>query len=146
MNLKLMGAILGSLLIVTSCQKKAPAPDKDIIIEVPKPVMGNKEKVETASVTPASAGDPEIERGALLYKQNCLQCHNRDPNIKGAVGPEIIDAPLEVMYSKVMTSHYPDPLPPGFVPKRKSHAMRAIPKLKDDIPKIWKYVQSVKKK
>ncbi len=146
MNLKLLGAILGSLLIVTSCQKKAPAPDKDIVIEVPKPVMGNKEKAVTASVTPASEENPEHEKGRLLYKTNCLQCHNKDPNIKGAVGPEIVDAPLEVMTAKVMTSYYPDPLPAGFVPKRKSHAMRAIPKLKNDIPLIWAYVQSVKKK
>jgi hypothetical protein len=58
----------------------------------------------------------------------------------------MVDAPLDVMYSKVMTGKYPDPLPAGFVPKRKSRAMQAIPKLKADVPAIWVYVQSVKKK
>lgn len=87
-----------------------------------------------------------IARGQLLYKQNCLQCHNKDPNLKGALGPEVIDAPLEVMTSKIMTGKYPEKLPAGFVPKRKTKAMRAIPKLKKDIPAIWAYVQSVKKK
>lgn len=94
----------------------------------------------------AFAQNAEIEKGQRLYRANCLQCHNRDPNLKGAIGPEVVDAPLEVMTSKIMTSHYPNPLPKGFVPKRKSHAMRAIPKLKNDIPAIWAYVQSVKKK
>lgn len=90
------------------------------------------------------ADQATLDRGKSLYMKNCLQCHNRDPNKKGPIGPEIVDAPLEVMTSKIMTSNYPDPLPPGFVPKRKSHAMRAIPKLKDDIPAIHAWVQSVK--
>lgn len=146
MNSKLMGAILGSLLILSGCQKENHAEETYEDKVVPKPTSGNKDKVVVAEVGPASELSPELERGRLLYKTNCLQCHNKDPNIKGAVGPEIVDAPLEVMTSKVMTSYYPDPLPAGFVPKRKSHAMRAIPKLKDDIPLIWAYVQSVKKK
>ena len=87
-----------------------------------------------------------INKGRRLYLSNCIQCHNRDPNLKGSIGPEMIDAPLEVMTSKVMTGKYPEKLPPGFVPKRKTRAMRPIPKLKNDIPAIWHYVQSVKKK
>jgi mono/diheme cytochrome c family protein len=91
-----------------------------------------------------SADQSTLDRGKSLYMKNCLQCHNRDPNKKGPIGPEIVDAPLEVMISKIMTSNYPNPLPEGFTPKRKSHAMRAIPKLKDDIPAIHAWVQSVK--
>jgi len=87
-----------------------------------------------------------IEKGRKLYVANCLRCHNKDPNIKGSIGPEIVDAPYEVMYSKVMTGKYPDPLPQGFVSKRKSRAMQPLPRLKNDIPAIWAYVQSVKKK
>jgi mono/diheme cytochrome c family protein len=87
-----------------------------------------------------------LDKGKRLYMSNCIQCHNKDPNIKGSLGPEMVDAPLEVMTSKVMTGKYPDPLPKGFVPKRKSRAMRAIPKLKEDIPAIHAWVQSMKKK
>lgn len=87
-----------------------------------------------------------IATGRRLYLSNCIQCHNKDPNLKGSIGPEMVDAPLAVMTSKVMTGKYPEVLPPGFVPKRKSKAMRAIPKLQNDIPKIWAFVQSVKKK
>lgn len=96
--------------------------------------------------TVVKADPTTLDKGKRLYMANCIQCHNRDPNIKGPIGPEMVDAPLYVMTSKVMTSKYPDPLPPGFVPKRKSHAMRAIPKLKNDIPAIHAWVQSVKKK
>lgn len=87
-----------------------------------------------------------IDKGRKLYLANCLQCHNRDPNLKGSIGPEMVDAPLEVMTAKVMTGKYPEKLPPGFVPKRKTKAMRPIPKLKNDIPSIHAYVQSLKKK
>ncbi len=87
-----------------------------------------------------------LDKGKRLYIANCLRCHNKDPNVKGSIGPEIVDAPYLVMYSKVMTGKYPDPLPKGFVPKRKSRAMAPISKLKNDIPAIWHYVQSIKKK
>lgn len=90
--------------------------------------------------------DATIDKGRRLYLSNCIQCHNKDPNLKGSIGPEMVDAPLTVMTSKVMTGKYPEPLPAGFVPKRKSKAMRPIPKLKNDIPAIHAYVQSVKKK
>lgn len=87
-----------------------------------------------------------LDKGKKLYLANCIQCHNRDPNLKGSMGPEMVDAPLEVMYSKVMTGLYPAKLPAGYVPKRKSRAMRKIPKLEKEIPAIHAWVQSVKKK
>lgn len=87
----------------------------------------------------------DVEKGKRLYLSNCIQCHNRSPDLRGSIGPELIDAPLEVMRAKVMTGKYPQTLPAGFVPKRKTTAMRPIPKLKEDIPAIWAYVQSFKK-
>ena len=93
-----------------------------------------------------AADDKLLERGRRIYISNCISCHNKDPNIKGAIGPEVIDAPLEVMTSKIMTGGYPNPLPKGFVPKRKTKAMRKIPKLEKDIPAIYAWIQSMKKK
>jgi hypothetical protein len=106
MNQKVMGALIGSLIVLASQN---------------------------------AFSDSEIDKGRRL------QCHNRDPGLKGSIGPEMTDAPLEVMTSKIMTGKYPEVLPAGFVPKRKTRAMRPIPKLKQDIPAIWKYVQSTKK-
>jgi mono/diheme cytochrome c family protein len=94
----------------------------------------------------ANATETNLEKGKRLYMSNCIQCHNRDPNLKGNMGPELVDAPLPVMYAKVMTGVYPEKLPPGFVPKRKSKAMKKIPKLEKDIPAIYAWVQSMKKK
>ena len=99
------------------------------------------------SETPSKVVDhATLEKGRILYVANCLRCHNKDPNERGSIGPEIADAPYEVMYSKIMTGKYPDPLPEGYVPKRTSRAMMPIPRLKEDIPAIWHYVQSLKKK
>ncbi len=87
-----------------------------------------------------------LARGAKAYKANCVRCHNADPNVKGSIGPEQVDAPFEVVVSKIMTGKYPDPLPKGFVPKRKSRSMTPLKNKKDDIPYIYAWIQSVKKK
>ncbi len=94
----------------------------------------------------AFADQALLDKGKRLYMSNCIQCHNRDPNLKGSLGPEMVDAPLEVMVSKVMTGVYPAKLPAGFIPKRKTSAMRKLPHLQKDIPAIHAWLQSVKKK
>lgn len=89
---------------------------------------------------------PDLAKGKRLY-QTCIQCHNKDPNVKGPIGPELTDAPLSIMQWKVENGGgYPSTLPPGFVPKRKSKAMKKIPNLVKDVPHIYAWIQSVKKK
>jgi mono/diheme cytochrome c family protein len=103
--------------------------------------------LSTLFISTAHSNDQAtLDRGKRVYLSNCIQCHNKDPNIKGSIGPEMVDAPMEVMTSKVMTGKYPDPLPAGFVPKRKTSAMRKLPQLQKDIPAIYAWVQSMKKK
>lgn len=87
-----------------------------------------------------------VDKGKRIWLSTCIQCHNRDPNLKGSIGPEVVDAPLEVMLVKVKTGKYPEKLPAGFVPKRKTKAMRPLPQFEKDVPSIFAYVQSVKKK
>lgn len=124
---------------------KAPPADK-IVKKVEK-----KEKVVEAKPTAAATIEPVdpatlIAKGQEVYTKNCLTCHNKDPNVKGAIGPELVDAPLEVMVVKVRTGRYPDVLPAGFVPKRTTKQMRKFPNLEADVPAIHAYIQSLKKK
>ncbi|HXH74746.1 MAG TPA: cytochrome c [Bacteriovoracaceae bacterium] len=92
------------------------------------------------------AQTPDLDKGRRLYLSKCIQCHNKDPNIKGSLGPELVDAPLEVMKYKVKTGRYPDVLPKGFIPKRKTKAMRPLPALEKDVPVIYAWIQSVNRK
>lgn len=135
MNKNLIGALIAPFFIL-SCMatetNTTPAVSEKTVVEV---------KVELKK-TEAEL----IEQGKRLYISNCISCHNKDPNLKGALGPEIVDAPLEVMTSKVMTGVYPEKLPEGYTPKRKTKIMKAIPKLKEDIPAIYAWVQSMKPK
>ena len=127
---------------------KAPPP---IRVEV----KVEETKVETAKTEAAPAPVAEavieeepvdIEKGKTIYLAQCTKCHNKDPNVKGSIGPEMVDAPIEVMRAKVATGRYPEPLPEGFVPKRKTKLMTKFPQYVKDVPSIHAYVQSLKKK
>ncbi len=149
---KIMGALVAPLFILAACtpqsspESTAPAVEKTETVKTETPastltVAGEMELKPL--VNPTSA---DLARGAKVYKANCVRCHNPDPNLKGNLGPQQIDAPFEVVVSKIMTGKYPDPLPPGFVPKRKTKAMTPLKMLKNDIPYIHAWIQSVKKK
>ncbi|HXH31239.1 MAG TPA: hypothetical protein VNJ01_10540 [Bacteriovoracaceae bacterium] len=87
----------------------------------------------------------DIETGKKIYISTCIKCHNKDPNIKGPIGPELVDSPIGIMQHKVTTGRYPDPLPEGFVPKRKTKLMTKFTEHVKDVPSIHAYVQSLKK-
>jgi len=147
MKLFIFGSLVGSLLLLTACNS-GHNEHEFVVKEVRKPVLGpqpDDESAPKAAAGGAVEGESDLDTGKRIWLTTCTQCHNRDPNVKGAVGPETVDAPLEVMYAKVMTGKYPEVLPPGFVPKRTTKAMRKLPQFEKDIPKIWAYVQSVKK-
>lgn len=138
-------SLLSSIVFLTACQKEAHV-QKPMVIEVTKPLLEPEpDFTKPAKVAAAPTNETPLEKGKRIWTTVCIQCHNKDPNVKGAIGPETVDAPLEVMQSKVLTGKYPDPLPAGFVPKRKTSAMRPLPQHADDVPAIWEYVQSVKK-
>jgi mono/diheme cytochrome c family protein len=147
MKLFIIGSLVGSLLFLSSC-KNGHDEHEFVVKEVRKPTLGAKPDDESPAAPAAGGaieGESDLDTGKRIWMTTCTQCHNRDPNIKGAVGPETVDAPLEVMYAKVMTGRYPENLPAGFVPKRSTKLMRKFPQYEKEIPKIWAYVQSVKK-
>jgi len=85
-------------------------------------------------VTPA-------ERGRVLYMSNCVVCHNPDPNLPGSQGPDIAGSSYELVQDRVLHLAYP----PGYTPKRKTHAMRAIPTLAPEIGNIVAFLQAAKR-
>lgn len=124
-----------------------PAPRAAVQAPVAKVVVVAKEPVvETGVHEEPVAAVVDIEKGHKLFQIHCISCHNKDPNMKGAIGPELIDAPLDLMKIKVVTGRYPEVLPKGFVPKRKTKQMKKFPKLEADVPSIHAWIQSVKKK
>jgi mono/diheme cytochrome c family protein len=138
---------LGALYLLTIFGTPVKAPPH-LVVE--KTVEATVTEVATvaAEVAPALVeSEPvDIQKGKAIYLSACIKCHNKDPNVKGPIGPEIVDAPLEVMQHKVATGRYPDVLPEGFVPKRKTKQMTKFPQYLKDVPSIHAYVQSLKKK
>lgn len=130
-----------------------PAADPVLASAAEKADNAEVVEVEVEETEPAKKAEPiesnstvSIEAGKRAYISACIQCHNRDPNKKGSLGPELVDAPLELMKIKVATGRYPDVLPPGFVPKRSTKVMRKLPNSVKDVPNIHAWIQSVKNK
>jgi mono/diheme cytochrome c family protein len=89
----------------------------------------------------AAAVPPAVAEGKQLYQVNCTACHATDPNQNGALGPAIAGSPETLLEAKVLRNEYP----PGYTPKRQSHAMVPLPQLKDKIPALAAYLASVAK-
>src|SRR5580704_11049190 len=70
-----------------------------------------------------------VEEGRQVYLVNCTQCHNPDPTKSGTQGPDIAGSSRELIADRVLHLSYP----PGYQPKRPSHAMTAMPQLASKI-------------
>jgi mono/diheme cytochrome c family protein len=135
------------LFFIFSTPVKAPPPVRvEKTVEVTKTEAAPAEVVAKAPEVVVEAEPVDIEKGKAIYLSACIKCHNKDPNVKGPIGPEMVDAPIEVMQAKVATGRYPEVLPEGFVPKRKTKQMTKLPQYLKDVPSIHAYVQSIKKK
>ena len=75
-------------------------------------------------------------RGRQIYMSNCVVCHNPDPNLPGNQGPAIAGASRELVEARVLHLSYP----PGYKPKRTTHAMRALPQLAGHIGEITAFL------
>lgn len=148
---KILGALVALLFILTACTPQstpvntAEPVEKTETVQTEAPIVTPAPVKSTGLTALENPTAADLERGAKVYKINCVKCHNADPNIKGNIGPEQVDAPFAVVVAKIMTGKYPDPLPQGFVPKRKTRAMTPLKRLQADIPYIHAWIQSVKK-
>lgn len=82
-----------------------------------------------------------VVRGRIIYMANCVVCHNADPNLPGSQGPPIAGSSHALVEARVLHLAYP----PGYTPKRKTHAMRAIPTLAPEIDNIVAFLAAAKK-
>ena len=76
------------------------------------------------------------QRGRSTYQSVCIACHNQDPALDGAIGPAVAGASRELVEARVLRAGYP----PGYAPKRDSHAMPAFPQLADQIDDLTAYL------
>jgi len=82
------------------------------------------------------------QQGRIVYMTNCVVCHNPNPNLPGSQGPPIAGSPRELVYDRVMFLKYP----PGYKPKRTTHAMRALPQLANRIDDLTAFLAEAAKK
>ena len=90
-------------------------------------------------MTPQDPKAALIDRGHSVYQANCTACHAPDPRIAGSSGPDIAHSSQELIEARVMRLEYPK----DYKPKRSSHMMTALPQLKDDIPALAAYLNSL---
>jgi mono/diheme cytochrome c family protein len=76
------------------------------------------------------------DRGEVIYRTNCISCHNRDPNLPGPIGPAIAGASRALLDARVLRGTYP----PGYVPRSKTHTMRALPWLDGHVDDLTAYL------
>lgn len=82
------------------------------------------------------------QKGRIVYMTNCVVCHNPNPNLAGSQGPPIAGSSRELIEDRVLYLKYP----PGYTPKRTTHAMRAIPQLKNQIGDLTAFLAEVAQK
>jgi mono/diheme cytochrome c family protein len=76
------------------------------------------------------------QQGRIVYMTNCVVCHNPDPNLAGSQGPPIAGSSRELVNDRVLNLKYP----PGYTPKRTTHAMRALPQLANQIDNLTAFL------
>lgn len=86
----------------------------------------------------ASIDSAEV-RGEKIYKNVCVTCHGPDPNQDGTIGPAIAGSSVELVEAKLLRGEYP----PGYAPRRQTQLMAPLPHLKDYVPDLAAYLQSV---
>lgn len=132
--------IFSSLLIIAltffACGKKKEKSELDeIVSEITETeTEGQKKSHDNAGMTLKK----KIKRGKTLYLTYCIACHNMNPKLIGALGPEVYGASEELLRLRILEKKYPE----GYKPKRKTKLMEPIPELKDDIVFLHAYLNN----
>lgn len=84
---------------------------------------------------------PLAQKGKTVYLSSCIACHNVNPRVAGALGPDIAGSSLELIRSKVLENKYPA----GYTPKRNTKQMVPMPQHQNDIDALFEYLNSFSK-
>jgi mono/diheme cytochrome c family protein len=100
--------------------------------------------ISAVAITACGPSKPmtPAQRGRIVYMTNCVVCHNADPNLPGSQGPPIAGSSRELVYDRVLFLKYP----PGYTPKRTTHAMKALPQLANRIDDLTAFLAEAAKK
>lgn len=79
-------------------------------------------------------------QGRTVYVTNCIACHNSNPHLAGAIGPDLYGSSHSLLEARVLRAEYP----PNYTPKRQTHAMIALPHLKNEINALEAYLNEGK--
>lgn len=82
--------------------------------------------------------DPLVDKGRAVYLSNCIACHNPDPTLNGAIGPNVHGSSIELLEARILHAKYPD----GYKPKRETAQMPAFPELKNEIPALHAFLNA----
>ena len=85
-----------------------------------------------------AAAGPDPKRGRQAYVTYCIACHSPDPSKDGPLGPAITGSSSELLEARVLRSTYP----PGYVPKRDTQVMVAIPQAAEDLDDLTAYLNA----
>lgn len=86
-------------------------------------------------------GETPVERGARIYRSNCVICHNTDPRLDGTVGPAVAGSSRALVEARVLRASYPE----GYAPKRDTKLMPAVPSLAREIDALAAYLGSLER-
>ena len=88
-----------------------------------------------------SSEDPAVARGALIYRNICVVCHNADPSEDGTLGPAIVNATRALLEAKVLRGEYPA----GYTPARDTRQMPQFEYLEPNLADIEAFIASRRK-
>ena len=91
------------------------------------------------SCTKSKQSNPLVQKGRTIYQAKCIVCHNADPKLAGALGPEVKGASLELLKLRIQKGIYPQ----GYAPKRTTRLMVPTPELsEEDIQALYAYLNN----
>lgn len=101
--------------------------------------LGCKSKSGSQSLSQSDEDMAAIQKGKAVYQSGCIACHNLNPRLDGALGPAVAGSSLELLEARLLRAEYPA----GYTPKRSTKQMVALPQFKNDLPALFKYLQSI---